>query len=86
MKKLEKKRDELKPADLHWQCGDTKCVAHKSWVEGFNTAASEWQKIVEPLVKTLEEIAIPWEEGQSVAAYYESKAKQALANYKKEIA
>lgn len=35
---VKKLRDEIRPKDLHFQCGDTVCAAHGSWEKGFDAA------------------------------------------------
>ena len=56
MTKLEKRRDEMRPRDLHFrpECEGFRCGAHNSWTDGFNAMLDEHKRVVEPLFEALE--------------------------------
>lgn len=35
---IKKLREEMRPKDLHFQCGENVCAAHGSWEKGFDAA------------------------------------------------
>lgn len=85
---LKKKRDELRPSDLHFrkECGDYPCGAHKSWNEGFNTAFEELLPMIEKLEKALSGVSDRhnWMPGLGECVCQNHKyARQALAELKK---
>lgn len=46
MSRFDELKDKLRPADLHWQCDDFHCAAHKSWKEGWDSCAAEYEKLI----------------------------------------
>lgn len=54
--RMQKLRDELKPADLHYrpECTEFKCGAHKSWNEGFDACFELVMKDAKELVVCLQ--------------------------------
>lgn len=85
-KKYQVERDNLRPADLHFQCCDVICAAHKSWNKGYDAALTS--SVVKELVEALEALyeRHKWHPDMGACICKEHiKAAQILNNYQKAI-